>query len=406
MMTAIPEELRARALDLGPVDCCLTPGLAPEINALAVQAPASHRFLREAWYCRAQPASVSTLVARRKNGSPILALPMRQFGPRGLRARTLAGSYWPFRSAPVAQDATVEDLAALLDHPIAQAAIGPVLRIGPIYDTDPLHALVTGAAATKGWQVLTRSMGQTFTQNIVSPDGQAAWPSSSRRKKIRRLTARLEQHGPVTMRIVRGAAWSRQVFRDLARIEENSWVGTRTDRSGAKFLNPLMLAHWQRSIVDPVIAEMLAATIIYVGDRPLAFSLDLTSGALQYGIASSYDQAFADCSPGQIVTVHAVDDSIARGVRQIDWGAGDSGYKRELGAEPGALIHDMLLVRNAPLAAALRPKWEESTGSGTMALAAGLADALSASGLPGGTTIKRILLTGLALSAAATALAD
>ncbi|WP_439487050.1 GNAT family N-acetyltransferase [Blastomonas fulva] len=391
----------ANAAPLGAIDCAVVPGVASAVDRLAAQAPASHAFLRAAWFCRGEPEAISTLVARRGDGSEILALPMRQLGPAGLKARALAGSYWPFRSAAIDQTAGVGDMRAVLDHPAARAAIGPMLRLGPIYQDDRLAQLVVAAAEATGWHVLTRDTGQSFIQDLPGPGAPDPWPSKSRRKKIRRMIARLEELGPLTLRIVRGDAWSRRVFHDLAQIEENSWVGKRTDRSGAKFLNPHMLAHWQRAVVDPELAEMLAATLLYVGDKPVAFSLDLTCGSLQYGIASSYDDAFAAFSPGQIVTLHGIDDSLARGVRQIDWGAGDSGYKQELGARPGSRIHDLLLVRSATIAAALRPRWEESAGSGTLAIATGLADAIKASGLPSSATIKRLLMSGLTLSAAA-----
>lgn len=398
--------LRAGAVALGAIDCRLEPGVSPVVDMLAATGPASHGFLRDGWFCRGEPEAICTLVARRGDGSPILALPMRQLGPPGLRARSLAGSYWPFRSAAIDPSTGVGDMRAVLDHPVAQEAIGPLLRVGPIYHDDRLSQLMIAAADATGWHVLIRDMGQSFVQEFAEPGSPDAWPSKSRRKKVRRLTARLEEQGPVTVRIVRGAGWSRQVFRDLARIEENSWVGRRTDRSGAKFLNPQMMAHWQRAVVDPELAGMLSATLVYVADRPIAFSLDLICGSIAYGIASSYDEGFADCSPGQIVTVHAVDAMLARGVRRVDWGAGDSGYKQELGAKPGSSIQDILIIRSAAVAAALRPRWEETVGSGTLALAAGLADAVRVSSIPSSLTLRRLLMSGLALSAAASLLAE
>lgn len=406
MMHIDHKQLRSQALSLGAIDCVLVPGLSPAINRLAAGGPASHTFLRDAWFCRGEPDALSTLVARRGDGSEILALPLRPLGPVGFKARALAGSYWPFRSAAIDPSTGVGDMRAVLDHPVAQAAIGPLLRLGPIYQDDRLAQVMTAAADAAGWQVLVRDMGQSFLQDLPDPNSSDIWPNKSRRKKICRMAARLEEQGPVTLRIVRGSDWSDRVFQDLALIEEASWVGKRTDRSGAKFLNSQMLAHWQRAVVDPFLAQMLAASLLYVGDRPIAFSLDLTCGAVQYGIASSYDDAFAAFSPGQIVTVHAIDDSIAQGVRQIDWGAGDSGYKQQLGARPGSRIHDILLVRSASLAAALRPKWEEATGSGTLAIVAGLADAIKTSGLHSSVTLRRLLMSGLALSAAASMLAE
>lgn len=400
------KSIQASAEALGVTDCAVVHGVADVVNRLAARGPASHGFLRDAWFCRGEPDAISTLVARRDDGREILALPMRQLGPPALKARTLGGSYWPFRSAAVDESAGVGDITAVLGHPIAQAAIGPLLRLGPIYQDDRLAKLMVAAADASGWSVLIRDMGQSFVQNLPAPDSGEPWLGKSRRKKVRRMTSRLEEQGPLTVRIVRGDAWSRQVFHDLALIEERSWVGLRTDRSGAKFLNPHMLAHWQRAVVDPQIAHMLVTTLLYVGDRPIAFSLDLICGAVQYGIASGYDDAYAEFSPGLIVTAHAMEDSMARGVRQVDWGAGDSGYKQEMGAQPGPRIKDILLVRSASVAAALRPKWEESTGSGTVAIMAGLADALKLSGIPSSRTLRRLLMTGLTLSAAASMLAE
>lgn len=358
MLDTEPRALAAAEASDALLDVSIVPGVPRYVDQLAARAPDSHRFLRAGWFCSGKPDSISTLVARRYNDSACLALPFRVLGSTVFGVRALAGSYWPFRSAALEDSFALGDMLAILDHPIAQAAIGPLLRLGPVYETDRLAMLLVDAAKSKGWGVLCRSMGRSFIQNVDSPEGSAVWPSKLRRKKIRKLHARLEKLGSVTVRIVRGANWSLPVFQDLAQIEARSWVGTRTDRSGAKFLNIDMLEHWQRVVKDPVLADMLAATILYVGDHPVAFSLDLTTGTLQYGIASSYDEAFATYSPGQIVNVQAIDDGVRRGVRWIDWGAGDSGYKREIGAVPGPAIHDFLIVRNRLLAALLRPKWE------------------------------------------------
>ena len=355
------------------LDISIVPGVPGHVNDLAAQAHDSHRFLRAGWFCRGKPETISTLVARRRNGSAILALPLHNVGPTILGVRALAGISWPFRSAALEDSFAPGDMLALLDDPVARKAIGPLLRLGPVYESDRLAMILVDAARSKGWSVLCRTLGQSFIQNLGCSEGGANWPSKLRRKKIRKLHARLEGLGRVTLRIVRGADWTLRIFQDLARVEENSWVGTRTDRSGAKFLSPDMLAHWKRAVEDPVLADMLAATVLYVGDHPVAFSLDLTTGRLQYGIASSYDQAFAAYSPGQIVNVHAIDDGAARGVRQIDWGAGDSGYKREIGAVPGPAIHDFLIVRSSVLAAILRPKWERTGLPESKALLGGLA---------------------------------
>ena len=108
---------------------------------LAAIGPASHGFLREGWFCRGEPEAISTLVARRGDGSPILALPMRQLGPPGLRARSLAGSYWPFRSAAIDPSTGVGDMRELLDG----VRYAPVEARYKVYIIDEVHMLSTGA---------------------------------------------------------------------------------------------------------------------------------------------------------------------------------------------------------------------------------------------------------------------
>ena len=134
--------LRAGAVALGAIECAVVSGVSPVVDMLAAIGPASHGFLREGWFCRGEPEAISTLVARRGDGSPILALPMRQLGPPGLRARSLAGSYWPFRSAAIDPSTGVGDMRAVLEHPAAQEIIGPLLRVGPIYHDDRLAQLM------------------------------------------------------------------------------------------------------------------------------------------------------------------------------------------------------------------------------------------------------------------------
>ena len=46
------------------------------------------------------------------------------------------------------------------------------------------------------------------------------------------------------------------------------------------------------------------------------------------------------------------------GAATIGWGAGDPGYKTEMGAEAGHEILDYLIVRGGVLAALARPFWE------------------------------------------------
>src|SRR5690606_34998306 len=139
-------------------------------------------------------------------------------------------------------------------------------------------------------------------------------------------------------RHVTGPDWSAQELEMLATIEAASWVGTAAGRAGAKFLPDEKRIGWLEAVNDPVLAEALPATILLVSSEPAAFSFDLRCGDMQYGIASSYDERYAAFRPGKIVTAYQIDRARAAGVTKIDLGAGDSGYKREMGAAMGPEI--------------------------------------------------------------------
>src|SRR5690606_29703918 len=128
----------------------------------------------------------------------------------------------------------------------------------------------------------------------------------------------LALQGDIDIRHVTGADWSDAVLESLGAIEAASWVGTATDGSGAKFLTDAQRARWRRVLADPVLAESLSATILSVGGAPAAFSFDLRSGTLQYGIASSYDCRFAAWRPGKIVTYRQLEWAHGRGVETVD----------------------------------------------------------------------------------------
>jgi CelD/BcsL family acetyltransferase involved in cellulose biosynthesis len=342
------EQAREPAIFVG-----LHGGVPALLDDLAARAAPSHQFLRAGWYRMAAGEGAATIAAIRSDGTPVAALPTAPLGPTLIGARSVPGSYWPFRSVPLDPDATDEELTAFFAHPASISALGPAWRIGPIYADDPATARIKRAAAVAGWTVLTRKLGRTFLFDARAE----AWPRRSTRRRLANYERQLEQLGVVAIRHVSGADWNAAVLDDLAAIEAASWVGTGTDGTGAKFLTDAKRAGWLEAVADPVLGQALSATILSVGGKPAAFSFDLKSGAMQYGIASSYDQQFAAFRPGKIVTAYQLEHARKAGVETIDLGAGDSGYKREMGAVAGAEILDLLIVRNRPAASLLGLRW-------------------------------------------------
>lgn len=342
-----------------PLAISVAAGVPDAVDRLAASLDPDHAFLNAAWF-RAAGAD-STLLVKGANGSPLAAFPTAGAGPRAIGARAVVGAYWPFRSVPVSPRLGDADLRSLLADQRTRTALGPLWRMGPFYEDDPAGARLIEAASEAGWTVLTRSLGETYLLEVAELRARGPWPRASTLKRIRNYE---RQFGEVSYERISGTEWSPAAFDALAEVEGASWLASRTDGSGAKFLNACSRAFWEKAAADPALAEMMSALVLRVGGKPVAFCYDLNVGTLQYSIASSYDAAFARLKPGKIATYRNIEWALERGITRIDWGSGDGGYKSEIGAVKGPRIVDCLFVRNGFVASVLRPRWERAVRDG------------------------------------------
>lgn len=319
-------------------------GLSSAIDAVAECGAPTYRFLRYGWFAAALQAyggRARTWVVERE-GVPVIALPATTVGPKSLGMAMVAGSYWPFRSFPVAGEAASGAFDALLD---AVARDTRVLRIGPVYDDDPALEGLRAAAERRGWRAVSRFVAESFVLDMAGLRAEGTWPRNSTLRKNRFHEKHLGEHGALDWQFVHGAGWDDAAFDALAGIEQGSWIGDRTDGRDAKFASATHGRFWRLASADPVIAKAMWAAVLRVDGKPAAFSFDLNAGDLKYAIANSYLPTYAKHSPGKLLyyrnLIRAIDDGITR----VDWGAGDSGYKRTIGAADGPAIRDWLFVR-------------------------------------------------------------
>ena len=350
--TRLPPAMRATAFD----------GLSALIDVVAEEADEAHRFLRYQWFAASLAAyggRARTLVVER-DGYPVIALPLAGFGPEAARLAAIPGCYWPFRGFPACTDASDAAFDVLVDR-LGQEVNG--LRIGPSYDGDPAVGGLIAAARRRRWMVLDRFVADSYLLDMTAAQGDGAWPRASTLKKNRFHEKHLADHGALDWRFMSGVDLAAGGFDQLAAIEQKSWIAARTDGSDAKFTKRGHGAFWRQAVADPVIAEMMGAALLTVDGVPAAFSFDLNLGTLKYAIANSYDPAFAKHSPGRLLYYRNLVRALQDGMAKVDWGAGDSGYKSTIGAEPGPAIRDWLLLRpGAPsmLGRVLKGMWRRS----------------------------------------------
>lgn len=339
-------------------------GLPREIDAVAERAPASHAFLRRGWFAAAIDAYGGTArtVVVACEGSAALALPFVALDPAWSGLAQVPGSYWPFRSFPVREAVPSAVYDAALGE-LARQVRG--LRIGPVYDGDASVAPLIAAARARGWVAIDRFVADSFVLDIAAARGEGAWPRTSTLKKNRFHEKHLGAHGSLDWSFVSGGDWDGAAFDALAAVERSSWIAERTDGSDAKFTDGGHGRFWRAAAADRRIAQMMWAAVLRVDGAPAAFSFDMNAGALKYAIANSYDPQFAKHSPGKLLYYRNLVRGIEDGIDRVDWGAGDSGYKRTIGAEQGPAIRDWLLLRPGwpALAGRALARWWRRSGN-------------------------------------------
>lgn len=341
------------------VIAAVEPGASAALDLLADVDRPHHAFLRTAWFAAGRiGAPICSLVARRPGSDdPLVAIPLiqRRFGPFAISE--VAGPYWPWRSFPLAPNDGREALAALLSSRETGSRLGRIWRLGPVLEDDPGLAALAEVAAGSGWSLITRRLGTCYRVEFAKLRESGPWPTTKTKRKNRWLERRLAESGPVSIRSISGTAWSKQTFAALARIESESWVGRSADRRDTKFLDPANRSMWTGAIKDPVLADLIGASILEVGGEPAAFTFHVRSGATLHMIANSFSERFREGSPGRLLLYHDLEKAAEAGIEAIGWGIGDPGYKTEMGAVPGAELVDLLVVRGPLVAALVGPLW-------------------------------------------------
>ncbi|QLC21138.1 GNAT family N-acetyltransferase [Parasphingopyxis sp. CP4] len=332
----------------------LAPFDAADINAVAAAADPAQAHLTAAWFGAADP-DYSVIGARRDDGSPLLAIPFqtRSMGP--FTVNQVAGSYWPFRSFPIAADLRDNELAAFLADPGFARAAGRIWRMGPIYSDDPTASRLIALAPAQGWQVIRKPLAQCYELDLAAIRAAGPWPKGSTARKNRARERKLAGDGAVEYRFFDGTKIDDTLMEAMAAIEAKSWLAQLDGGGDTKFLDPKIREIWSRIARDPGLAPKLFGSLMTAQDKPIAFTFGLEIKDRRYYIANNYDADYAKFGPGKLLLYKDFEQATERNIGTISWGAGDAGYKTDMGAAPGPDIVDLLFVRGRALAALLRP---------------------------------------------------
>jgi CelD/BcsL family acetyltransferase involved in cellulose biosynthesis len=284
----------------------------------------------------------------------ILPLACRRFGP--MRVWMLAGPYEPLRGFVCHASAVSAVCEAFAQKLVSMHVWLQAVRLGPIDTSFPECAQLVARVAARTRRVAAfETPGAIYTADVptVAEQFQARIKASKSMSRVVTRQRRLEREEG--LRIERFANPSGEqlasVLRDCRAVEQRSWLAT--DPAGQlRFASEGQLSFWQDCRDQDRNGRcQFDAWVAYLGDKPIAFDVVITAGAIRYLYAGQYDKDYSKHGLGWMLYLAYTQEGIERGVRTIDMGTGSIEYKKQIGGSVSDVRRDICVLPGGPLGA-------------------------------------------------------
>jgi Acetyltransferase (GNAT) domain len=254
----------------------------------------------------------------------------------------LGGYYVPSRGFPVTHVAADAVARALAQHLTEQPErVG--LRLGPVSDGDPCAGRFIDALRQRGWRLVPLSLERR--QLVELPATLAEYQATlsiSEVRNIRRRERKMQREQKAEVKFLTTEStdnWDAAIA-DMALVEEQSWLPKRG--GDLHFPGETNGAFWNAVLSSR--REGLAARvwILYFEGAPVAYDFNIDSGSCRYSLFAHYAEVARSYRTGYLLMLYEVEDAIERGIRTIDLGAGDPGYKGFWGSRPRGSLSDVI----------------------------------------------------------------
>lgn len=118
-----------------------------------------------------------------------------------------------------------------------------------------------------------------------------------------------------------------RLFSEIAFIENNSWKGYEkkglfSRESGFKFHREIFNKFSRRKWID--------LSILYFGNTPIAFVYNYLYGHRLYNYSIAFDKKYEALSPGNILMLWTLKDSVVKDISEVDFVRGEAFWKQRL----------------------------------------------------------------------------
>ena len=287
-----------------------------------------HEFLR-IWIDNFAPgADLRILTLRGADGALTAALPLmaERASVYGVPVRQLSGTAntHSCRFDMIARDPVAA--AAAFVAWLRADRTWDVLRLTDVPDGGAAWTLLAEARAcglpTGTWESLQSPyVPLPATWDLFQATLHAKFKANCRRRR-----RKLEEKGKVTLDRVDGGLALDAVLEEGFAVEQSGWKGRR---GTAIAQDPATRGFYTELAREAASAGRLALFLLRLDGRAVAFHYGLTHGGRYFVLKPAYDEALAECSPGQLLTEDVMADCIARRLSEFDFLGPDMPWKRD-----------------------------------------------------------------------------
>lgn len=232
-----------------------------------------------------------------------------------LRVRELPGCQLVcYHSAVVARRNVPVIVDALIDH---DGRACDLLYVPEVERGGASNESIRQLAARRGWYIHSRpGLRAPYLPLENSWDAFLAGRSSSFRYTLRRKQKALNGLGAVTQKWFTDTDCVSTLLAHVRDIEEASW---KVDAAMAISRSTKETSYY--SLLLPWLAQQgaLQANVLFVGDRPAAYSLCYVWQGRMAQMKTSFSEAFADASPGLVTTASTIERAHELGLQEFDF---------------------------------------------------------------------------------------
>jgi CelD/BcsL family acetyltransferase involved in cellulose biosynthesis len=150
--------------------------------------------------------------------------------------------------------------------------------------------------------------------------------SSKFKANLRRRRKKLEEMGCVTVERVTGGMELDGKLEEGYALEQSGWKG----RGGTAIAQDNATWGFYTELARTAsYGGQLALYFLRLDGKPIAFHYGLEYGRRYYLLKPAYDEAYRECSPGQLLMDEVLKDCIARGSEEFDFLGPDMPWKRD-----------------------------------------------------------------------------